>query len=131
MIFATEDGWTLSNDDTFVSKLGQIYVRRYEDGCELGLFAEDHLKNLSGLVHGGALMALLDRAGGITARAATGDRVVTASMTVNFLQATPLGTRITIRCRIRKTGRRSLFTHADAFSEDTLVATATGIFMRV
>lgn len=132
MSFPAAEGWVPQADGTFVSMLGEVFLRETRDGCEIGLVADDRLRNLSGVLHGGAMMTLLDRAGGIAARrAARGDRVVTASITVNFLRPVAVDVPVKISCRLRKSGRKSFFTDADAFAGDALVATATAVYMRV
>ena len=46
--------------------------------------------NLNGSIHGGLLMGIMDNATGIAA-AAIGKRVVTVSMTVDFIKGAPVG----------------------------------------
>ena len=65
MSFPAEEGWKPFVDDTFVSTLGKMYLRDVNDGCEIGVVSDGHLRNLSGVVHGGVIMTLMDRAGGI------------------------------------------------------------------
>jgi acyl-CoA thioesterase len=132
MSFPAEAGWERHRDDTFVSTLGELFLRETAEGCELGLAADARLRNRGGAVHGGVLMTLLDRAGGLLAgKAAAGARVATASLTVNFLRPVATDATIVVRSRLRKPGRNSWFTDADAFAGDTLVATATAFYMRV
>jgi uncharacterized protein (TIGR00369 family) len=132
MSFPAEEGWVPQADGTFVASLGRVFQRKTADGCEIGLVAEDRLRNLSGVLHGGVMMTLLDRAGGVAVRdVAAGERVATASITVNFLRPVPVDAPVTIHCRLRKSGRKSFFTDADAFAGGTLVATATAVYMRV
>ncbi len=131
MSFPAAEGWRELPDETFLALLGTLYQREDAQGVELGLIADERLKNLSGVVHGGAIMTLLDRASGMAVRAASPGRVATASMTVNFLRSLPVGARVVVRARILRAGRTSFFTEAEALAEDTPVATASGVFLRV
>ncbi len=131
MSFPAAEGWRELPDDTFVGLLGPLYQREGGEGVELGMIAGERLRNLSGVVHGGAIMTLLDRASGLAVRAVSEGRVATASMTVNFLRALPVGTPLVVRARIRRAGRTSFFTEAEAMAGNTPVATASGVFLRV
>jgi uncharacterized protein (TIGR00369 family) len=84
----------------------------------------DAHRNVNGIVHGGALMALLDRVMGVNCRHAIGEPVVTATMTVNFLHPVQTGSIILTSCRLSKVGRRAIFADATAQVAGRLVATA-------
>lgn len=132
MSFPADEGWRELDDGTFLSMLGQVFARPAEEGVEIELIAGAELRNLSGAVHGGALMTLLDRVCGMSARThAGGHRVATASITVSFLRPVAVGARVTLRGRVRRSGRQSFFTDAEAHADGALVATATAIFLRV
>lgn len=132
MSFPAEDGWVPLADGTFIGVLGAVYHRETEDGCELGLAAGPHLKNRSGNVHGGALMVLIDRAGGMAAYKAVQDgRVATASLTVNFLRPIATDAEVIVRSRLRRAGKKSFFTDAEALAGGRLVATGSAVYMRV
>jgi uncharacterized protein (TIGR00369 family) len=87
---------------------------------------------VSGAFHGGAMAVLFDRALGLnSALLRPGQRMATASLTVNFLRSVRIGDFITISCAITKQGRKATFGHAFAHVGAELVATATGVFMTV
>jgi len=132
MSFPAADGWLPLDDGTFVADLGAVHQRETEGECELGLVVGGHLRNRSGLLHGGVLMTLIDRAGGIPAGRVAGDaRIATASLTVNFLRPVPADARLIVRGRLRRAGRKTFFTDCEAFVDALLVATATAIYMLV
>lgn len=124
--------WQVIADGTFLSALGPV-VRRERDGMiEFGLQTDERHQNLSGIVHGGVIMTLMDRAIGTNARAASEwRRMATASMTVNFLRQAKIGSFLHITCRLMKNGRKAAFGEATLRSDDQIVATATGVFMTV
>jgi uncharacterized protein (TIGR00369 family) len=125
------DGWIPHDDDTYIGGMGTVVERRRNGRIEIGLQTEERHKNLSGIVHGGVVMALLDRTIGINCReAAAGERMATASLTVNFARAIKVGDFIRISCDLKKTGRKAIFANAEAFVGNKVVATATGIWMR-
>ena len=125
------DGWRQLEDDTFVALLGPVRARDVEDGVEIALEGGAHLRNLSGAMHGGVLMTLLDRAGGMAVRgAAAGSRVATASIAVSFLRPVRPEEPVTIRARLRKGGRSAHFVDAEAWAGGRLVATAQALYLR-
>ena len=126
------EGWTPHGDGTYVGQLGLVYERVTDLGIEIALQTDERHINLSGIVHGGVLMTLLDRTVGINCRAtAPGVRMATATLTVNFLRQVQIGDFITLTCQLTKKGRKAVFANAEAWVDDKLVATATGICMTV
>lgn len=127
-----EAGWSSHADDTFVGTLGSVLERRRDGLTELALRTVDSHKNLSGIVHGGVVMTLLDRVVGINCRTASaGVRMATVSLTVNFLRQIRVGDFIEIRCRLRKKGRKAWFADAEVWVGERLAATATGLWLKI
>jgi uncharacterized protein (TIGR00369 family) len=126
------EGWQRHETETFAGQMGEVYERRTEVGIQIALATDDRHRNLSGIVHGGVVMTLFDRAMGINARAAIpGARFVMASINVNFLRQVRIGEFLVMQGRVRKTGQRMVFADAEAHVGDVLVATASGVLMRV
>ena len=126
------DGWLPIADETFVGGMGRIFERHSEGRVEIALCTDDRHRNLSGIVHGGVLMTLLDRAVGVSCRLVSdGARMATATLTVNFLRQVQVGEVIVVSGKPRKQGRKAIFVDAEAMVGDRLVATATGICMIV
>ena len=126
------DGWEPHEDDTYIGGLGTIVERRCNELIEIGLRTEGRHRNLSGIVHGGVLMALFDRTVGINCREAMGGkRLATATLTVNFTLQVMVGDFVQVTCTLKKVGRKAVFADAEAHVGARLVATATGICMTV
>jgi uncharacterized protein (TIGR00369 family) len=65
--------------------------------------------NLSGNVHGGAIMRLIDTAAGIAAHKHCGGRVVTVAMDeMSFLEPFFIGDVVTVRAMVNDVGRTSM-----------------------
>jgi uncharacterized protein (TIGR00369 family) len=127
-----EDGWELHVDGTYVAGMGDVFERCRDGVIEIALQTDDRHKNLSGIVQGGIVMTLIDRTIGINCRAvAEGEPMATATLTINFLRPIRVGDFVSISCRLRKKGRKSIFADADAWVGDRLVATAAGVYMKV
>jgi len=97
--------------------------------------AERHL-NRSGLLHGGIAATVLDAVSGYEAERAMklgpGARVVTVSLTTNYLQAGRLDDHLTATAKAVGLGKTIQHVTAELRRQDgALVATANGIFKRV
>lgn len=124
--------WIPHVDDTFIGEIGGVLQRRRNGAIQIGLRSTQRHKNLSGIVHGGLVMALFDRAIGVNCRlACPNERMATASMTVNLMRQVRVGDFIEFRCNLRKQGRKAFFADAEAWVGDKLVATASGVWMKV
>lgn len=124
--------WVPHKNDGYIGGMGGVFERRRNGLIEIGLQTEDRHRNLSGIVHGGVVMALFDRTVGINCReAARGVRMGTASLTVNFLRQIRVGEFVEVSCVLRKQGRKAIFADASATVDGRLVGTATGVWMRV
>ncbi|MFC7706316.1 PaaI family thioesterase [Plastorhodobacter daqingensis] len=127
-----KDGWQPLADDTFIGGMGEVLERRRDGLVEIALPTTERHKNLSGVVHGGVVMALFDRAIGVNCRdASPNERMATATITINLMRQVRVGDFIEFRCRLRKKGRKAYFADAEAWVADKLVATATGVWMKV
>jgi uncharacterized protein (TIGR00369 family) len=121
------DDWRRDNDGTFVGTMGEVLVRRVESGVEVALRTDARHQNLSGHVHGGVIMALLDRVMGINCRNAIASGAATASITVNFLLPVRIGDFLRTTCRLSKVGRSLVFAEAEAYVGDRLVASGSAV----
>lgn len=124
--------WVAHQNIGFLGNMGPILERRRNGLLEIGLQTDDRHVNLSGIIHGGVVMTLIDRTIGINCReAVAGARLGTASLTVSFLRQIRLGEFIEVSCVLRKEGRKAIFADGSAVVAGRLVATATGVWMRV
>jgi len=125
-------GWEAHEADTFAGRLGVVLQRERNGGIDMALQTDDRHKNLGGIVHGGVIMTLFDRTIGVNCRNSMADaRFVMATMNVNFLRQVRIGDFLVMTCRLRKEGRRAIFADAEATVGDTVVATASGMAMRI
>lgn len=126
------EGWEPHVDDTFVGRVGGVMQRRRDGMLNIGLMTDASHGNLSGILHGGVMMTLIDRAIGIACREAEpGTRIATASLTVNFLRQVQIGDFVQILCQVRKSGRKAIFADAEAMVNDRPVTIAQAIMMRI
>lgn len=86
-------GWEVFEGQGFVDHVGPFYVRKEASGLRsFGFIAEPRHANLIGVVHGGMLMTLADRALGVGAwDAADGKPSVTIQFDMQFLSAVKMG----------------------------------------
>lgn len=86
-------GWEPFEGQGFVDHVGPFYVRREASGLRsFGFVAQPKHANLIGVVHGGMLMTLADRALGVAAwDAAGGKPSVTVQFDMQFLSAVKMG----------------------------------------
>lgn len=108
-----------------------------EDHIEIVLPYADHLIGDpdTGVVHGGAITALLDNAAGFMARPGAlipgGVSIATLDLRIDYLRPALPGRDIIARAETVKATRSIMFIHARAFDQtvDDPVALATGAFM--
>ncbi len=82
--------------------------------------------NLNGRLHGGLLMTLVDNATGI-ACAAMGKRVVTVSLTVDFIKGAPAGDAVEAQAEVVSKDGGLITMHLAVYDTDTGKLLATGI----
>jgi acyl-coenzyme A thioesterase 13 len=123
-------GWLSLNDETFPSNIGQVFQRSVVDGFEIGLLCDRQQSNLSGVVHGGAIMTLFDRSMGLNCRSSVDWPMVTASMSVNFLRPAMIGQFLRFTCTVVKIGQSAVFAESKADADNKIIAVATGTFVR-
>lgn len=84
--------------------------------------------NLYGIAHGGVLMTMADTAMG-AACLACNKKVVTVSLTTNFLHAVPLTTKVITTAKVLHDGRHTMTCECELKSEeDKIFAKAQGTF---
>jgi len=122
-------GWSVTHDTGFIGLIGPFWQREGENGLELALPTSEKHRNRSGIVQGGVICTLADRALGTASRAATDNRpVFTVKLDMSFLDKSRIGDLLVARPRIVKQTASLIFGDVSVFAGDRLVATATGIF---
>lgn len=107
-----------------------IYARRTERAVILRLRAAAPHLNSRGIVHGGLLTTLADNAMGLSCalHLASGPRLLTASLTVDFLSVAEVGQWIEIETTFVKPGRAICFAQAFVTADAAICARANAVF---
>lgn len=122
-------GWQEIIDTGFVGLVGPVWQRKEEDGLALAVMAAAKHRNRRGVVQGGMLATLLDRAIGLNVSEANGHRPqATLQLDIHFLEAAKIGDFIEARCRIERRTRSVTFATGTASVGPRAVATARGVW---
>ncbi len=117
--------------------IGMKYVYDREDECELAIGYAEHLVGDpdTGVIHGGAITALLDNAAGPIARPKDMPRevaaIATLDMRIDYMGAAEPGKDVHARAHCFKRTRNVAFVRAVAFTDspEEPIATCTATFM--
>ncbi len=117
--------------------VGMKYIAHNDEFCEVAISYADHLIGDpdSGVIHGGAITALLDNAAGMVARPKDMPRevaaIATLDMRIDYMGAAPPGKDVHARAHCFKRTRNVAFVRAVAFVDDPddPIATCTATFM--
>lgn len=122
-------GWSEIEDTGFIGLIGPFWQRGERETLELALATAEKHRNRSGIVQGGVICALADRALGTASRALTCNRPqVTIKLEMTFFDRIEVGDLIVARPSIVRQSRSLNFGQADLFVADRLCASATGMF---
>ena len=107
-----------------------IYAKTTDDAVLLGLRAAPAHANSRGIVHGGLLTALADNAMGLSCGHRLGGqtRLLTVSLSIDFLASAKLGQWIEVDTTFVKTGRRLCFAQAFVRADGEPCARASATF---
>jgi acyl-coenzyme A thioesterase PaaI-like protein len=119
-------GWTLQSDDGFVGLVGPFWR---DAAGRHGFAAEPRHANLIGVVQGGMIMTFADRALGLSAMQAVGDRAcATVQFNMQFVAGVAIGAFVEIDVRVVRSTRSLVFMDATVLSAGRAVATAHGVW---
>lgn len=122
-------GWEEIQDTGFIGLVGPVWQRREESGLALGFLAQPKHHNRRGVVQGGMLATLLDRAIGLNVSEANGHRPqATLQLDVHYLGAVQIGEFVEARCTIDRRTRAITFASGTASVGPRIVATAKGVW---
>jgi uncharacterized protein (TIGR00369 family) len=122
-------GWTMVETSGFLSLVGPLWQRTVNGNHEYAIFAQDKHHNRRGLVQGGVLMTLADRASGMIARLVSGrPTLATIQMDVHFIDSGKIGELLIARPRVVRTTSSLIFTSAEVTADQRCLVTANGIF---
>lgn len=107
--------------------LGLEFVGAERGSAAFAMDVREDLKRMGGILHGGAVVSLLDTAAACAVHTLLepGDRTVTVDLTVHFLR--PFGSgRLHARAQVLRAGRRIAFLSVEATDPaGVLIATVT------
>ena len=122
-------GWQLDPDDGFVGHVGGLWRRTVEGQPRFAFIARDFHANRNGVVHGGMLMTVMDRALGQTARfTMAAARGATVSLTHQFLAPVHIGDLVEVTPVVTRTTARMVFMTGTAFVGDAPVLSGQGVW---
>lgn len=117
--------------DSAFSKLLGMTIDKAENGeSQVRMSMQDHLLNLHGRMHGGALFSLIDTALGQASHSLFGGQAgsMTLECKVNYIRAVNEG-EIVCNARVLNAGRKVHVLEARVQQGDKLVATAQATFI--
>lgn len=110
--------------------LGSFYSRGAGGALEIGLLATDRHANSRGTVHGGVLATLADIGMGylLSFGADPPVRLLTVSLSIDYLGAARVGDWIEVRVDRKQIGRKVAFANCYLMAGETAVARANTVF---
>lgn len=119
------------HDNSIIDFLG-VEILPKENGCvDLALEVKPHHSNPYGILHGGVLTTMADTAMG-AACLMSNKKVVTVSMTLEFMHAVPMNTRIITDAKVLHEGRQIFICECNLIdAEKTLYAKASATFFAI
>lgn len=111
----------------YVGLLGLEFVSAERGTATFALEAREELSRMGGILHGGAVVSLMDTAAACAVHTLLepGGRTVTVDLTVHFLSPATSG-RVEARATVLRRGRRVIILNVEARdADDTLIATST------
>ncbi|MGA8899159.1 MAG: PaaI family thioesterase [Bradyrhizobium sp.] len=122
-------GWTVMETSGFLNLIGPLWHRAVNGNHEYAISAQDKHHNRRGLVQGGVLMTLADRASGMIARLVSGrPTLATVQMDVHFIDSGKIGELLIATPRVVRATRSLIFTTTEVTAGGRVVATASGVF---
>lgn len=123
------EGWHHEEHEGMIRHLGGLWHRRTAEGMATGFIAQPFHANRNGVVHGGMLMTVLDRAFGIMAREASGAaRSATISLSHQFLIPLNVGTFASVEPRVLRLTGRMVFLEGSLRGDEGAVLQAQGVW---
>ncbi|MES1923761.1 PaaI family thioesterase [Salinisphaera sp. T31B1] len=124
--------WATHADEGFLALVGPVLERRDGDALVLGVATEAKHRNTRGVVQGGMLVTLADRAMGRRARLAIdGGPVATVQLDTHFVSAAEIGEFLQARATLIRLTRSLVFVEATVSVDERLVMTARGLWKRM
>ncbi|ABD09027.1 Thioesterase superfamily [Rhodopseudomonas palustris HaA2] len=123
------DGWAVIHDDGFIDLVGPLWHRVVDGQHEYAIATAAKHRNRRGLVQGGLMMTLADRASGMAAREQSGaPHVATVQLDTHFVDAGEIGDLLIARPRVVRATRSLIFTSTEVSVDGRCVILANGVF---
>ncbi|MBI5128511.1 MAG: PaaI family thioesterase [Rhodopseudomonas palustris] len=123
------DGWSIIHDDGFIDLVGPLWHRVVDGQHEYAIATAAKHRNRRGLVQGGLMMTLADRASGMAAREQSGaPHVATVQLDTHFVDAGEIGDLLIARPRVIRATRSLIFTSTEVSVDGRCVILANGVF---
>ena len=122
-------GWEMQPDQGFIELVGPLWRFKSQDVERYCFWAAKQHRNRRGVVQGGMLMTLADRALGATAR--KNDPAVsqaTVQMSMSFLAPAQTNAVVEITCQIDRATRSLVFVSGQMCQGDRMIGTASGVW---
>ena len=121
-------GWKPHELPGFMGLAGPLWTRREDDGWAYGLQVQRQHLNPAGVLHGGALLTLVDHALSTVAwQSLQRQPCLTLQLDSQFLASVAEGGFVVVRARVTQRTRSLLFLQGLATVEDTPVLQAQAI----
>jgi acyl-CoA thioesterase len=118
------------SQDPFARFLGIELLELREGYSRVAMTVEEHMLNFHGIPHGGVIFSLADAAFAAASNS-HGQTAVALNVSMNFLAAVPVGTRLYAEGTEESLGRRTALCRLAVTTEDgTLVALGHGMVYR-
>jgi uncharacterized protein (TIGR00369 family) len=125
-------GWEPYPDEGFIGLVGPFWQKRHGEQVAYAFEAQPKHHNRRGVVQGGMLMTLADRAMGITAWHANGKQPhATIQLNIHFVDAVQISEFVEARCDVVRQTRSLVFMKGTLLVGTRVVATADGIWKRL
>ncbi|TAK47869.1 MAG: PaaI family thioesterase [Xanthobacteraceae bacterium] len=121
-----------AGDGNFATLVGPLYVTDAGPQPGFMFMPAAHHGNAAGAVHGGMLMTLADQVLGLNVHAAAGgSRIVTVSLTIEFIAGARIGAWISGTAEITRQTRSLVFVRGELHQAGELVLAAMGIWKKI
>lgn len=118
------------SQDPFARFLGIELLELREGYSRVAMTVEEHMLNFHGIPHGGVIFSLADAAFAAASNS-HGQTAVALNVSMNFLAAVPVGTRLYAEGTEESLGRRTALCRLAVTTDDgTLVALGHGLVYR-
>ncbi len=122
-------GWQRLKGGGFIEVVGPFFFKNDQAGFRMGFFAEAKHGNRRGVVQGGMLATLADRAMGEAGRLNNEDRAqATIQLDIHYVDAVRMHEFVEARCSVVRRTRSVIFINAELVVDEHLVASAKGIW---